>query len=624
MKQTFLLLLVLGLSLPALKAQRVIEGKSPTYRYEVSEDPPVQRYIFRGGALVIEGRSRAGRYSIVIGGENDRLPSDKRYTHRREDRNGDRYSRQRDQRIVPPYLEIEPNSLDLADDNGNKRIDAGEMAYLEFELQNRGRGEALDMEVNIAQKTHLQGLDFEPRMRLGRLSAERSRRVRIPIRATEELPSGVVIFEVQVSERNGFGADPIEVEISTHESYKPQLAINDYQILSSSRKLVKKVPFDIELLVQNRGRGNAEAVRIRVELPPNVLNLSADDEWYLGELPPGEAQKVSFSLIANDKFEGSSIPLRFVIEESSGRFGTQKALELQMGQKERTLIKLQPDARDEPDRQIEVAYLGSDVDRNIPENPRRHPQRYVLIFGNEDYTTYQRQLTSEANVDFARADAETFARYAELTLGVPRENITIEINAISTVMRREIKRFIDKAKYTDGEVELIFYYSGHGFPDKETGEAYLMPVDISGEEVRQGIQLSQLYKDLTQYPAKRVTVFLDACFSGGGRNLGLLAARGIRIKPKENLIEDGKLVVFSASRGEQESLAYREKGHGMFSYWLFKKLQQSDQYLTYGELAEYLDQMVPLTSSDVNYKEQQPTINISRDAIGKWQNWQVK
>ena len=266
----------------------------------------------------------------------------------------------------------------------------------------------------------------------------------------------------------------------------------------------------------------------------------------------------------------------------------------------------------------------ADVDVNIPVTTIQKTNAYALIIGNEDYTKYQPDLASESNVEFARNDATIFAQYCEKTLGIPKKNITLKTDIISSQMRREIIRFTNKAKYGGSNVELIFYYSGHGFPDSQSKEAYLMPVDISGNSVTEGIKLLQLYKDLTEYPCKRVTVFLDACFSGGGREQGLLAAKGgVKIKPKENVLS-GNLVVFSASSGNQESLFYREKGHGMFTYFLLKKLQETLGNVTYGELSGYLKQKVQFTSSDVNYKVQNPEINISSDIQNTWSQWKIR
>lgn len=262
----------------------------------------------------------------------------------------------------------------------------------------------------------------------------------------------------------------------------------------------------------------------------------------------------------------------------------------------------------------------SDIDKNIPLNPKKYSNRYALIIGNEDYTQYQSGLKNESNVDFAKTDAITFSKYCMSTLGVPKENVVLLTDAISSQMRREIEKLMKLAQYSNGKAELIFYYAGHGFPDEQTKESYLMPVDISGSDVTSGIKLSDLYSKLSKYPSQKVTIFLDACFSGSGRNQGLLAARGVKIVPKKNQI-DGNLIVFSASTGTQSSLPYKQKQHGMFTYFLLKKLQETDGNVSYGELSDYIVNQVQLNSIKVNNKDQNPQTLYSPNIANTWENW---
>ena len=81
-----------------------------------------------------------------------------------------------------------------------------------------------------------------------------------------------------------------------------------------------------------------------------------------------------------------------------------------------------------------------------------------------------------------------------------------------------------------------------------------------------------------------MTVFLDACFSGGGREAGLIASRGIKVTPKKDGLT-GNIVVFSATSADQTAMSYKEKHHGMFTYFLLKKLQESNGVCTYKELS---------------------------------------
>ncbi len=229
----------------------------------------------------------------------------------------------------------------------------------------------------------------------------------------------------------------------------------------------------------------------------------------------------------------------------------------------------------------------SDVDRSIPQTGKTNPNRYALIIGNEDYSSHQIDLTSEINVDFARNDACAFKEYALNTLGIPEKNIIFLLDATTGQINQSISKLNLIIKNTQGNGDVFVYYAGHGLPDEATKEAYLMPVDLDGKNARDGIKLKDLYSRLTEFPSKKVTVFIDACFSGGARNQGLLAARGVKIQPKEIPL-NGKLVVFAASSGNQSSLPYKEKQHGFFTYYLLKKLQESKGDISYNELSKYL------------------------------------
>jgi hypothetical protein len=121
----------------------------------------------------------------------------------------------------------------------------------------------------------------------------------------------------------------------------------------------------------------------------------------------------------------------------------------------------------------------------------------------------------------------------------------------------------------------------------------------------------------------RITVFLDACFTGGGRDAGLLSVRGVKIKPKEE-VALGNMVVFAATSDDQSALPYKENQHGMFTYFLLKKLQETKGTVTYGELEEYLKSSVSIESLRVNYKPQDPKVNVSIQAKNTWDKWNLQ
>jgi gliding motility-associated-like protein len=264
----------------------------------------------------------------------------------------------------------------------------------------------------------------------------------------------------------------------------------------------------------------------------------------------------------------------------------------------------------------------SDVDFNIPAFLPSKTNTYALIIGNEDYSSFQTELNVEVNVDFAINDAKMFKEYCNKTLGIPEKQIKILTNATSGQMNQGISWLNNLAKIDNGNAELIFYYSGHGLPDEETKESYLMPVDISGSNVNQAIKLANIYNRLNEYPSKKVLVLLDACFSGGARNQGLISMKGVKIKPKENMVT-GNMIVISSSSGEESSGVYRDKQHGFMTYFLLKKIQESKGDISYKELADYIIENVKKETA-LNGKNQTPQLNYSPNIENSWTNWKIK
>ena len=264
----------------------------------------------------------------------------------------------------------------------------------------------------------------------------------------------------------------------------------------------------------------------------------------------------------------------------------------------------------------------SDVDTDIPVNPVVKSNTYALVIGNEDYSTFQPGLTSEINVDFAANDAKMFKEYCVKTLGVPEKQIKLLINGTSAQMSQSVAWLTNLAKIEEGNAEILFYYSGHGLPDEQTKEGYLIPVDVSGSNANQGLKLNELYAKLNEYPAKKVSVFLDACFSGGARNQGLIAMKGVKVKPKDNVV-NGNMVVLTSSTGEESSGVYREKQHGYMTYFLLKNLQESKGNITYKDLANSVINNVKKETA-LSGKVQTPQLNYSTAVDGTWEGWKIK
>jgi len=260
-----------------------------------------------------------------------------------------------------------------------------------------------------------------------------------------------------------------------------------------------------------------------------------------------------------------------------------------------------------------------DVDINVPKNPE-NPKRYALIFGNENYIAGG-GLNSDVN--FAIRDALIFKKYAITTLGIPEDNVIYAENATRSVMRKNIDRFLELMSISPATKEFYIYYAGHGYPDANN-EPWLMPVDVSATYYDDGIKLSDFYTKLEKFNTKKTVIFLDACFSGGGRNGSLVEARdGVMRTPKDINVVTNNILIFAAASENQVSKPYTTKKHGMFSYFLFKILQETKGNITYSELATRISESVEEKSILINGEKQMPKVNVSEGARSAWENWKV-
>ena len=255
--------------------------------------------------------------------------------------------------------------------------------------------------------------------------------------------------------------------------------------------------------------------------------------------------------------------------------------------------------------------IDSDVDINIPKNDIK-TNAYVLIIANENYNY-------EHYVPYAENDGESVRKYFENTFGIPSSNIHLITDATLNKMKREIEWLVDNCKESN---KLYLYYSGHGIPANDLSTAYLLPCDGYAKDPETGLNLNWLYTKLgtTNIPCY---VFLDACFSGSGRGQrALVESKGVSIKPKE-VVPQNKTIVISACQGTETAYPSEEQKHGLFTYFLLKKIQQNKGDVSLEALTNYLIEEVPKQCRKEKGTTQTPTVMTSKDISDIWKTMKI-
>lgn len=271
-----------------------------------------------------------------------------------------------------------------------------------------------------------------------------------------------------------------------------------------------------------------------------------------------------------------------------------------------------------PSIKADIEYGESDIDRHIPETAMACNRTFAFIFANENYS-------SLPDVSFAINDGKSFASYCHTTLGIPERNVNVYYDATYGNMRAAIEYMKKVDEAFRGDVSFIVYYAGHGAPDEKTSNAYLIPTDAYGINESVCYPLETLYSELGSLKAKSVKVFMDACFSGVDRGNDMLAEGGriVATVPKKASVT-GNVVVVSATSNDQAAWHYAAQGHGLFTYCLIKKLQETQGDVSMGELCDYLEEQVPMISIVQNRVTQTPTSQSSARLGTSWRLWQLK
>jgi len=254
------------------------------------------------------------------------------------------------------------------------------------------------------------------------------------------------------------------------------------------------------------------------------------------------------------------------------------------------------------------ALPGSDVDV-LPSAKPSKPNRYAVVVGIEQYRT------KLPKADFAAQDAKVMGAYLTKTMGFAEENVAILVNENAT--RTDLEKYVEHwlPNRVEKDSTVFVYYSGHGAPNPKTGDAYLVPYDGDPAFVdATGYPLKRLYEQLGKLPAKEVVVLLDSCFSGaGGRSVIAKGMRPMVLSVENPVLASGKTVVLAASKGDQVSSTYDQKGHGLLTYFFLKGLRgeadaNRDGSVDLAEVYEYLKPQVERTARREFNNDQTPQL----------------
>lgn len=254
------------------------------------------------------------------------------------------------------------------------------------------------------------------------------------------------------------------------------------------------------------------------------------------------------------------------------------------------------------------------VDNKIPNTSKKNENAFAFIVSNENYTSF-------TGANYSINDGTIFAEYCKNTLGLPEKNVRFFEDATYGNMVSIIKRIKDIADVYEGEAKIIFYYSGLGAVDEKNKEKYLLPTDASLTSlIKTGYCVETLIKILEELNVQYTWVILEAPFSNIDKNgKNYTSNRGVAVKTS-SLIPQGNVIVSYATSDMHSAYSDKQFGHGLFTYGLLEKMQQSKGCCTLKELLDYAVNWVKKVSIEKFDNMQTPETVISKQLEYTWDN----
>jgi len=198
---------------------------------------------------------------------------------------------------------------------------------------------------------------------------------------------------------------------------------------------------------------------------------------------------------------------------------------------------------------------------------------YALVIGNNDYPHLDRLKT-------AVRDAKAVAQVLRTTYG-------FSVTQLFNASRDQIIGALDELrKILKKDDNLLIYYAGHGWMDKESERGYWLPVDADKGTRARWVSNADVTDTLKALKARHVMVVADSCYAGTltrAADGGLGQTRGLKLSERpsgymESLLSRKSRTVLAS--GALEPVSDQGGGqHSVFAYAFLKSLRENTKMI---------------------------------------------
>lgn len=258
--------------------------------------------------------------------------------------------------------------------------------------------------------------------------------------------------------------------------------------------------------------------------------------------------------------------------------------------------------------------VADDADQPLKTSVR-NPDAVAVVIGISQYHDHDIPPAG-----YATNDADAVVNVLTQTLGYSRQRVLefknddVTLGRFKGAVRQRLAALVQP-----GKSDIFFYYSGHGEPNTQTKEAYLIPWDFDSQDlptVDTAYGVKDLYVDLAKLNARSVTVLLESCFTGSSKNGTLIqGARPLSIEVNNPAQAMPNGLVITASGASEIASDHPDRPHGLMTYYWLRAMHgeaADDQgRVTPNGLRQYLRDKVSATARTIQ-RAQTPELVVAR------------
>lgn len=210
---------------------------------------------------------------------------------------------------------------------------------------------------------------------------------------------------------------------------------------------------------------------------------------------------------------------------------------------------------------------GLSAEEPNPQTDLSNGRYYALIIGINDYHPPLSRLKT------AVSDAQSVGKLLQQRYGF---DVTYLLDQQAT--RYNILHTLDQYRNSLHKNDnLLIYYAGHGFSDREAEKAYWLPVDADSGESPNRIIADDLTTGVRVLPSRHVLIVSDSCYSGAlTRDADSPVPSDGRSAFLERMLRSRSRTLM-ASGGDEPVSDTGSNGHSVFAFAILHALNEESQ-----------------------------------------------